>query len=168
MADWQTCYDWMMANEDGPPPYRYKTVTDNKGSVISGINSNAFPNEFKAINDIPQAERGPAVESFYNGHFWNPWIAQLSTDAAKRILDAEVNLGQGTAVKIAQLAAGSEIDGHWGPNTVAAILGKSDFVESFKEARLAHYRTIAQANPDDAKYLGTENDPGPWWRRAIA
>jgi lysozyme family protein len=159
-----------MAFEDGPLPYRYKTGTDNNGGlVISGINSKSFPSQLAAISAIPQVQRGPAVQNFYAQQFWNQWYAQLTSDeSAKRIFDAAVNMGKGTGVRIAQLAAGCQVDGAWGPNTVAAINSMADFVPAFQEARLAHYRTIVAGNPSYAVYLGTADKPGPWWRRAVA
>ena len=170
MADFATCYAWMMGNEDGPPPWRYKQVIDTGGQAISGINSAAFPDHFAAIAAIPQAERGPAVQAFYEAEFWNQWFEKLNDDElAKRVFDAAVNMGPGTAVKILQKAAQCPVDGHWGPQTVnAANAAGEALVPAFKAQRLAHYEGIVAANPANAIYLGTEANPGPWWRRAVA
>ncbi len=163
MADFITCFRWAMAVED--PQMEFKTVPDAPpGSFsISGINSHAYPAQFAAINAIPQEQRGPAVQSFYQTEFWNQWYAQLSTnDIAKRVFDEAVNAGPGTAVKILQEAINSlgimpsiAVDGGWGPNTVAAAnaCDLTELLKAFIKFRCARYSNIAEDNPSDAKYL---------------
>jgi lysozyme family protein len=162
----------MMDNEDRqracktvPDP----TASDPNAQAISGINSAAYPGQFAAIEALPQTQRGPAVEQFYRMTFWNKWFDQLtSDDIAKRVLDAAVNMGPVTAVKILQQAVGSVIDGTWGPNTVAAVNADDNAVPEFQIARLAHYQQIVQNNPAEAHFLGDADNPGPWWMRAVA
>lgn len=169
MSSWGVCFNWILNNEDGSR--QYKTVPDAPPGAfaISGINSASYPEEFARINAIPLAERGVAVEQFYQSEFWNHWYAQLvSDDVAKRVLDAAVNMGPGTAVRLLQDAAGCEPDGAWGPNTVAAVNAAGEgLVTLFKQTRLAHYQEIAKANPSLAHFLGTEQNPGPWWIRSM-
>lgn len=156
MSDFQTCFDWMMQNEDGPgPPYRYKQVPDPGGFAVSGINSASYPEQANAIAAMPQAERGPAVQAFYEAEFWNQWYEKLLDDElVKRVFDAAVNMGPVTAVKLLQKASGCPVDGHWGPLTVnAANNAGAELVEAFKEVRGDHYRDIVAANPQDAIYL---------------
>lgn len=171
MADFQTALLWVLTFEDGPPPFRYQSVIDNNGGgVIAGINSKSFPAQFAAIDSLPRNQRGPAVEDFYRTQFWSQVFDQIALDdAAKRIMDACVNMGKGTGVRIAQLAANTAVDGALGPNTVAAInAAGTGFIPAFQRARLAHYRSIVASNPADARYLGAEANPGPWMRRALA
>lgn len=162
MSDFPTCFDWMMDNED--PQREYETVPDAPPGAfsISGINSHAFPAQFEAINAIPQAQRGPSIQSFYLTEFWNQWFQQLATnDVAKRVFDEAVNGGAETAVRILQVAINTlitepiAIDGGWGSNTVAAANGcdQASLTKSFIAVRCAHYRSIAAANPNLAKYL---------------
>jgi len=147
----------MMVNEDGPAPYRYKQVEDYPpGSfAISGINSHVYPTQFTRISLIPQEQRGPFVQNFYQIEFWNKWLAQIVSDeVVKRVFDEAVNAGPGTAVKILQTALKIEDDGLWGPNTVAAAnAADSSLVQLFIAARVQHYRDIARDNPAEAKYL---------------
>jgi lysozyme family protein len=165
MADFLTAYNWMMDNEDAPRAY--KTVPDAPPGAfaISGINSVAFPARFAAINALPQASRGGAVQSFYHDIFWNQWLDQVTSDeVAKRVFDAAVNMGQGTAVKILQAAVNwtgdastdaLQADGVWGPNTLAEV-NKCDpdqLVQKFKDLRVSHYQRIVDANPSDQQYL---------------
>lgn len=162
MADFGTCYSWMMDNED--EGRAYKTVPDAPPGAwaISGINSRSFPVEFAAINAIPEAQRGPAVESFYRTNFWNRWFSAItSDDVAKRIFDAGVNEGSGTACKMAQIASNTlssaqiTEDGNWGPNTVEAIneCDSGALVAAFQKVRADRYRAIVAANPLDERYL---------------
>ena len=163
MPDWSVCYSWMLANED--PQHLYATTTDSNGAgVISGINAAVFPTPFAAINAMPQAERGPAVELFYQTAFWSQWFERLaSDDVAKRVFDASVNMGPRTAVRLLQrafnaIAAQSTVigvDGQWGPQTLAAVNSAPamGIVAAFQQVREAYYRAIVAANPADEPYL---------------
>ena len=116
-------------------------------------------------------QRQSAVQAFYQDHFWNQWYARLTSDeVAKRVFDAAVNMGPGTAVKLLQQAVGSSVDGTWGPVTVGAAnaVDPSTLVASFQKVRLSHYQGIVASNPTLASYLGTAQHPGPWWSRATA
>jgi len=168
MANFDTCFQWMLANEDYTPP-RYQVVPDKGGFAISGINSGAYPTEANAIAAMNPVDRGPAVQAFYEANFWNQWYEKLMDDElAKRVFDAAVNMGPNTAVKILQKASGCPVDGHWGPQTVnTANSLQNGLVDAFKAQRLQHYKDIVAGNPADEVYLGTENRPGPWWRRAV-
>ena len=168
MADFQIAFDWMMDNEDAGR--KYATVPDTGGQAISGINSAAYPQDFARINAIQQGLRGQAVAAFYQQNFWNPFYEQIESDeVAKRVFDAAVNMGPGTACKLIQEAAGAVPDGAWGPNTVAAInrCDQVALVNAFKQDRLNHYQAIVAKNPANAVYLGTADKPGPWWVRSM-
>lgn len=175
MADFFTSYNWMMDNEDRGRVCAVVPDTPKGTKAISGINSGAYPTQYAAVAALPQNQRESAVQSFYQTEFWNQWYAQLlSDDLAKRVFDAAVNMGPGTAVKLLQQAINEivttpiVVDGGWGPNTVAsanscvpiALIGR------LQQARLAHYQAIVDRNPADAQYLGTAEHPGPWWTRA--
>lgn len=147
-----------MVNEDGPPPYRYKQVEDYPpgSSAISGVNSHVYPVQFARIALIPQSQRGPFIQNFYQIEFWNKWFAEIVSDeVAKRVFDEAVNAGPMTAVKILQIALKIEDDGLWGPVTVAAANAavESSLVSGFIAARIQHYKDIAAENPAEAKYL---------------
>ena len=153
MADFPLCFSFVLPNEDYTPP-RYESIPDPVRNVdldamaISGINSHYWPEDFAAIVAIPQAQRGPAVQDFYQRQFWNTWLAQLiSNKLAAMVLDAGVNQGSGWAVKFAQTAAGlaeSAVDGHFGPITLAAINSApvANLVPAFIAARQVRYREI--------------------------
>lgn len=159
MANFDVCFNWMMDNEDRRRSYQ--TVPDYPpgSSAISGINSHAYPNQFASILAIPQNQRGPAVQEFYQVNFWNQWFGQLSyDDVAKRVFDAAVNMGPATAVKLLQIAVGfntSDVDGAWGPHTVSAanVMSSPALVNAFQSARTEHYRQIVDRNPSEGIYL---------------
>jgi lysozyme family protein len=162
MASFEVAFNWTMDNEDRGR--EYKTVPDAPpgAHAISGINSAAFPSDFERIDAIPQANRAPAVESFYRLRFWSPWLEQLRSDElAKRVFDAEFNMGEGTGVKILQRAVESVsgvsvgVDGIWGPATLhgANTCDADRLTETFKTARCQHYRDIVLKNPASGVYL---------------
>jgi hypothetical protein len=184
MADFQTAFSWIMTSED--PHLTYATgpdapnqwqldssgnpVLDAYGNkirigafAISGINSLSYPVQFHTINNIPQSQRGPAVQHFYQTVFWNKWYGLLSSDdIAKRVYDEAVNSGPATGVEILQKAVNAvtgtpslDIDGDWGPETVASTNAADPtlLLEKFIAARVAHYEGIVARNPQDSIYL---------------
>jgi lysozyme family protein len=168
MASFEIAYEWMMDNEDAGRKYALVPDDPPGAHAISGINSAAFPNDFEMIAAKPQAERGQWVKLFYHVRFWSPtpscptWYAQLLSDeVAKRVFDAAVNMGEGTAVKLLQTAieaaAGISIgvDGEWGPATLhgANNCNPDMLSAAFRRARVAHYREIVLKNPAKGKFL---------------
>lgn len=162
MADFETAFNWTMDNEDSGR--EYKTVPDAPpgAHAISGINSAAFPSDFARIDALPIDQRPAAVESFYRLRFWSPWLAQIqSNELAKRVFDAEFNMGEGTGVKLLQTAVESTagvslvVDGLWGPATLhgANACDPEAITEAFKAVRKQYYRDIVLKNPASAKYL---------------
>ncbi len=155
MADFLTCYNWTLAFEDYTPP-QYKpnpdpTASDPGAQALSGINSAAWPEDFAAIFAIPQAQRGPAVQSFYERRYWNEWYAQLiSNEVAKRVFDMGFNTYPTTAVKLLQMAVNDTFpggahlveDGLLGTDTVswANACGAQALVSAFQQLRVAHYK----------------------------
>jgi hypothetical protein len=169
VADFPTCFAFVLSNEDFTPP-RYETKPDptRKNPLalsISGINSAAFPKEFEEIFAIPQKQRGPAIQGFYQLTYWNPWIAQLENPIAMRVMDTEVNDGAGEGVRLLQRAVNTcrgrtgfiplVEDGGWGAFTVAAArsLYQTTLISCFKMIREAFYRDIVAADPAEAPNL---------------
>jgi lysozyme family protein len=156
MADFATCFPFVLANEDYDPP-QYKAVADPTESdptaeAIAGINSAFWPAQFAAILAVAQSERGPAVAAFYQENFWNSWLEQLvSNKIAAMVLDASVNQGAGWATKFLQTACSVEVDGKFGPNTLAAAnaLPSGVIVPAFIEARQARYRQVGGPSLDE-------------------
>lgn len=154
MASFDVAFNWVMDTED--PQRRYAEKGDNKGRVISGVNSRAWPEQFAQLQLIPQALRGLAVKTFYQVNYWNRWLEQLHSDeVAKRVMDMQVN--GGPAVRYLQHAiaeAGGKaltIDGEWGPHTVeeANACDEYQIVSAFKAERAQYYRDCAERDPND-------------------
>ena len=126
--------------------------------AISGVNSGAWPAEFAAIAALPQAERGPVVQAFYQKDFWNRWLGALaSTPLGMRVFDACVNQGGGIGVRELQMAVNSvdpdgpqvEEDGRWGPATEAAANARDParLLAAFQAVRYAHYQEHDAGKP---------------------
>lgn len=153
MADFQKCLSFVLPHEAGTPP-SYEVTNDNKGQVIAGVNSLAWPADFAAIAALPIGQRPAAVYSFYQRTYWNQWIAQLTSNAvAAYTMDSEVNQGGFRGVDLLQaacIALGStEIeDGQWGPATVAAVNGlpAETLRPALQAAREAAYERIGGPN----------------------
>jgi hypothetical protein len=168
MADPAVCIAWALNNEDFKNlhdivpdlPGNWVIVngvkTWNGAHAISGINSAAFPKQFAAIAAIPQDQRGPAVNNFYQTEEWSTWFAQIiSNDLAKRAFDWAVNGGSGTSAGTLQTAIDASgghvtVDHGWGPITVAAAnaIDPAVLVPAFQQARVAHLKEHDANNPD--------------------
>jgi len=74
MDNFQICLMWTMQWED--PRLAYAVTSDNKGQVLSGINSVKWPADFARIAALPQALRPAAVAAFYRRCFYNQWLAR--------------------------------------------------------------------------------------------
>lgn len=162
MADFQVAYAWMMDNEDSAREYAQVPDAPPGAYAISGINSHAFPDQFAVVAAIPQGYRGVYIRRFYQANFWNQWFGQLTSDElAKRVFDAAVNMGPGTAVTLLQKAVNSlnrgtaSEDGVWGPLTILGCdaCDLNALAVAFIAARCQHYRDIVVTNPADEKYL---------------
>jgi len=161
-------FNWMMDNEDARR--EYADVPDAGGRAISGINSKAFPHDYERIAATPQSQRGPLVHNFYLAQFWNQFYAAISSDdLCKRVFDAAVNMGPGTAVKILQRAVNTvtkepiKTDGGWGPATITAVnaCDPAQLLAAFKAGRSRHYQAIVAMKPETSKYLRV------WLPRAV-
>lgn len=169
MSQFQEAFQYTMLFEDR---YReYAVQPDPGGFAISGINSAAFPDEFARIQAIPQSERGPSVEEFYQSKFWTPMkIGGINDqDLANRVFDMGVNGGSVEAVQLLQQAVGAlrhpvTVDGHIGPETLQAVdeCEHDAILAAYRQQRQDYYKAVVVKNPDKAKYLKG------WLRRAIA
>ena len=166
MSNFDIDFQFMIDNEDRTQAHACNPDACPSGCsgpcyAISGINSGAYPTQFAAIAATPQAQRGPAVESFYQKEFFNQYEAQLSDPVEERILDAKVNNGPVTGCKFLQEAINSvtgsgtvTVDGQWGPATVAAAnaCDQNALVSAIQATRKAYYLAIVAAHPEDSKY----------------
>jgi hypothetical protein len=167
VADFASCYAFVLANEDYTPP-RYATVPDPTKAdplalAISGINSAEFPEDFELIfAEKTPAQRAPLVAAFYRKAYFTLYLADLSNPVAMRLMDAEVNEGAGAGVKLLQkacrcLGKNLEVDGALGPLTIAAAnaCDQDALVAAFKAARVAAYEAIG--GPDLPQWIARAN-----------
>lgn len=159
MASFSTCFNqFVLLNEAGDPP-RYHispdpTKSDPNAKVCAGINSAAFPRDFAFIAALPEDQRPAVVDAFYQRVFWNTYLSSLNSNRiAAVVLDAMVNQGPGTGVKLLQRATGAcglvmTVDGLWGPVTVAAAnsVPPEKLFPAFQQAREDAYRKIGGPN----------------------
>lgn len=169
MASFDVAFEWTMDFEDPERLYIPGPDAPPGAFALSGINSAAFPQDFARIAALDPMDRPAAVKAFYQLRFWSPWLGQLLSDEpAKRIYDAEFNMGEGTGVKLLQTAVENisgvsmGVDGLWGPATLhgANNCNPDMLCANFITVRKQHYRDLVLKNPANAKYL---ND---WLARA--
>lgn len=172
MALFEPALDYLLDFEDAPRAYN--AVPDVGGYAIAGINSNSWPGPYHQISELPQAQRGPAVASFYYQNFWVPVQAQALTsqDIANRLLDQSVNGGQNSGVYLLQKAANQlgcalAQDGVMGPNTIATVnfvisSAPDGLLAAYRAARVANYKAIVASHPERSRYLAQ------WLNRAQA
>lgn len=117
------------------------------------------------IEDIKALSPDEAMNLFVQD-YWDADMGGIEDQAvATKIMDGRVNLGNDTAAKIAQAAAGVEADGKIGPATVAAInaLGGA-YMAKLIEGYVARYWEVvgnqarAQASGKAKKKLGWDAD----------
>jgi lysozyme family protein len=101
--------------------------------------------------------------AYYLEHYWKPQYSQINSQPlANKIFDLGVLFGIGTAVKNLQMTLDLEMDGLFGPTTLAAVNAGNPAVllQHFQAEMLAHARAIAAGNPNEAPDL-------PGWTRRI-
>jgi len=158
MADFQSCFAFMMANEDSANLHAQVSDACPPGVAgpcwaISGINSGVYPTQFSVLAAAPQSARGPLVEVFYKTYIWDRWFgAATSTDLMMRVFDCTVNLGERKAVRLLQQSVPDSSlvpDGLWGPVTLAAVNAADPVatLTAFKAARREHYLLNDANNP---------------------
>lgn len=144
------------------PKRLYAVVPDTGGYAISGINSAAWPVEFKAISSAPQKERSNMVFDFYRFNFWNVMkVGGINfQDLANRVLDEGVNASSEVGIKLLQratLAVGSklDVDGVMGPETLEVVNGLDPerLLAWYRQTRLNYYIDITTEHPQFERYL---------------
>jgi len=141
-------------------------VLENEGSALSddpndpgglsryGISQRTYP----TIDIRGLTEDGAKI--LYKKDFWR-YDGILNQAVATKLFDAAVNMGH-AAIKIMQLLVGADDDGIYGPGT-EKLINQADpahLISQFRIALVQHYIAIAEANPDEAKFLKG------WLRRA--
>lgn len=153
-------------------PHRsYESVPDNRGFVIAGVNSKAWPENYAQIKAASQADRPKLVYNFYMNNFWDPIkIGGLTLqDLANRVFDEGVNANPEVSIKLLQesinlLKGDLTVDGLLGPLTLEAAndIDSDSIVAAFRTQRLEYYRKIIVTYPQFEIYFDN------WEKRALA
>lgn len=106
----------------------------------------------RPVRDIKEWE----LEGIYSGRYWNPSrAAELPAPADLLQFDCAVNCGVGRAVRLLQSAAGTDVDGAFGPMTRAAVREADPhwLADAMLWEREQHYRRITGENQDLLAFL---------------
>jgi hypothetical protein len=134
-------------------------VRDSGGLTKFGISAKAYPDL-----DIAALTFDQAVAIYWKDFFLAAHLDELPVAVRMSVLNAEINVGRKTGVIMLQRALRAVglvavDDGVLGELSIDAIktaceLGRSfAVVAAFRSECAGHYRLIAQARPDEAKYL---------------
>lgn len=99
-----------------------------------------------------------SVDAFYKENFWAPIRGdELPQLLANNMYDTAVNSGPERAIKLLQEALKVDVDGDFGPQTMAAVksLREDILVERFKSERLEFVRAIAKRDPTQNQFLAS-------------
>jgi lysozyme family protein len=140
---------------------------DSGGETYRGISRNNWPNwggwslvdSHKASSGFPKSLDNDMplqalVVAFYRQNFWIE-DGVNNQQVANKVFDLSVNVGKFHAIKIAQIAAGVQADGAWGPNTLNAINSHPDgsLVPLIRIGAENYHKEIVQSHPEDAAFL---------------
>ncbi len=144
----------------------YVVDTDDPGGETKfGISKRAYPDQ-----DIKNMTEQEAVR-LYRRDYWREEWGDLPQELATALLDASVNMGRTTAIRLLQEAlnaAGGRVleDGVYGRQTQTAVI-KLDteepgmVVRELRARRALRYVQLTKLNPTLEKYLSG------WIRRAV-
>ena len=156
MAEFLDHIEALIVKEGG---YRLTdTPGDRGGQTYAGISRRSNPHwPGWAVIDAGGEPERTVVHALYKTDYWDP--LQLdeidSGDLAEMLLSSSVLSGPGRAAILGQSAAGVEVDGRFGPVTVAAVNGMawSLFEARFTLARIARFAGIADRDPSQRKFF---------------
>lgn len=124
---------------------------DRGGLTKYGISQRAYPDL-----DIANLTEDQAI-AIYKRDYWDALrLSEIShTGVAAAIFDTAVNMGSGTAAKMAQGLAGVPVDGKIGPVSITAI-NRTDgtiFLPMFVLARIERRSEICTRDPKQKRFL---------------
>lgn len=156
MADFNPAFESTIRNEGG---YKLHTVAGDRGGMTyAGIARNRWPS-WGGWRDLDHGETPDTalVRDFYRAQFWDRVRGDDIADqrVATTLFDFSVNAGTGTAIKLAQVVAGTTPDGALGEKTLAAVnaIDGEKFVLAYALAKIARYRDIVSRDRSQGKFL---------------
>lgn len=172
MADFKKCLAFLFSKEFASTKDALAVDTHDRGGMTyKGIARRYHPewSGWKIIDgilakhpDIREASQvcfkntalDAAVELFYRVEFWSPIHGEdiMYQATATEMFISAVNTGAGTAVKLAQQAAGVKVDGVFGMKTLTAVnaLTPDVFCDRYTQHEIGHYEAIANDGKHDA------------------
>jgi lysozyme family protein len=127
-------FDRLLGNEGG----YVNNPSDPGGETRWGIAKRSYPTV-----DIANLSKD-AAKAIYLRDFWNP-LTGVPDVLKFQVFDFAVNSGMQTAVRKLQAAIGVADDGHWGPQSQAALLklGPSNAIMLFLSQRLRFMTSLS-------------------------
>jgi len=146
--DFDTAFSRLIDSEGGYT----NNPADPGGETKFGISKRSYPDVDIANLTLDGAK------AIYMRDFWNP-LGDAHPAIKFQCFDFAVNSGIGTAIRKLQLAVGVADDGHWGPQSAAALAGMdlNDVLMRFAAQRLIFMTS-----------LSTWDSFGKGWARRIA
>jgi lysozyme family protein len=149
MTVFAPAFEYLMSSED--PGLKGKVTSDSGGTTKYGISQKSYPHL-----DIPNLTLEDAAAIYRRDYFEPIHGFEIEKQSvASKLLDMAVNMGVETAIRICQECVSVTVDGVMGPRTLGAINAAIDItlLKALAFASSKHYREIAAAKPDEAKYL---------------
>lgn len=149
--------------------------SDPGGATNHGISLRFLQSQGLAVGDIDndgdidvddiRALTPETAADILKRNFWDPLkLDNLPDDLALVLYDTAVNMGPGTAKRLAQKALCVEVDGKWGPKTWAAFMRSDSRRTALAVIRLRHgsYTALVSNNRKLEAFYGG------WMRRLYA
>ncbi len=140
MADFEQAVRVTLQHEGG----YVNNPADPGGATNMGIEQRDVPNI--PIRDLTVSD----AENYYLETYWKKGYSDiLSQTVATKLFDLGVLFGVGTAVRDLQAALDLNMDGAFGPITLAHVNAapENDLLTKFKNEMLAHVAAVVVGNP---------------------
>jgi len=155
MADFMTALPYLLKNEGG----YVNNPADKGGETYAGITATTAraAGYTGPMNPIPAA----TVASIYQNNYWAPAGLDGCTDQniATALLDGAAdgldNLAKVVQNALTTLNVENDQDGHWGPNTLAAVqsVDPDTFLSALSDAWIAWYQAIVARDPTQQQFM---------------
>ena len=126
-------------------------ANDAGGLTKYGISKRSFPSV-----DIANLTETAAID-IYRREFYDRMKLELidNNAVAAKMFDMGVNMGTGTAIKLAQKAVGTTVDGVNGPATAALInaMPEQQMINALRQNQLKHYADIVKRTPSQIEFF---------------
>ena len=129
--------------------------TTNYGVSLRFLRSIGKLGDIDGDGDVTEADiralTPETADQVLKAHFWDPLhLDRLPAPLALVLYDTAVNMGPGTARRLAQEAVGVAVDGIWGPKTWAALFGAEPGRKAAAIIRLRRrrYSRLITAKPE--------------------